>query len=1572
MQRRKASLSDARRALLLKRLQGKKTGDSGGKTIEKKPQDGLLPLSYAQQRVWFLQQLHPQNRAYNMSEAWRIKGPLDIEALQKAMRHVVRRHASLRTRFAVLDEEPWQLVEQAVEIDLSLTDISNLPRSERENELLELVVRQGSHDFDLQHAPLFRPFLIRLGEDEHILQLVLHHIITDEWSNDVLWRELNYYYEKSQKGEAGELPVTAVEYSDYAHWQREQVNSGALDQQKDYWRDQLGGHRPLLQLPIDRQRPPEQSLRGGLVRRTLPAGLLNDLQHLSKEAGTTIFTTLLAAYQVLLYRYSAQEDILVGTAIANRQRAETTEVIGMFVNTAVIRAQLSGELSFRRLLAQVRQTVLDALANQDLPFDVLVQKLHPQRTLSYNPLFQTMFVFRADDTRRGLPGMVFEPVRIDRGVSKFDLTLFAGEEDGRLMSAFEYSSDLFDEMTVVRMLDHWQTLLAAIAANPDEPIQKLALMSAAEKEQVLKEWNQTAVPVPDERPLHKIIADVARQHPHQLAVVAENGRLTYGELDRRANDLALLLVERGLQPGTPVGLFVERSLEMVVGILGILKAGGAYVPLAPEYPHERIDFVIQETGAPLIVTQSHLAERLTRSEGHLIELDCGEPASELTSANSTFETTVSLDDLAYIIYTSGSTGSPKGVMVTHRNLLASTFARDAYYGAPVKRFLLLSSFAFDSSVAGIFWTLMSGGTLVLPEPDGEKDVLKLARIIYREKVTHTLALPTLYRFLLKYAPAQNLQSLKIVVVAGEACPPDLGPLHYRILPDCRLVNEYGPTEATVWCTVFEVPPASADDLVPIGRPIANSKLFILDKMRQPVPVGVAGELYVAGMGITRGYWNNPELSAGAFLSLDLGLWGRLSPVYRTGDLARWRADGQVEFLGRIDNQVKIRGYRIEPGEIESHLICHPSVAEAVVRIWEAADLGPGSDKSLVAYVVQNSSSQGEAVDGIMLRNSLAELLPDFMVPDQILVLETFPRTPNGKIDRGRLPKPSRQMDGERTFALPRSRSEKILARIWSDILKIDQISVEDKFFELGGDSLMSIQVIARARQEGLRLTPRQLFKEQTISRLAAVAKAELNPEADYVNTDGPLPLTPIQHWFLAQELSDPSHWNQAAWFELAPDVDINHLDAALATVVERHSMLRARFRQVNGVWQQEIQPIAPTGPVKLVSLVGKPADLQEAEMMDHANRLHAALDISSGPLIKTALFLLGEAIRPRLLITIHHLVVDAISWGVITADLAAAYSRSASGDPQALPAQSPEYAIWSRALQAYAREDDTVGEVDYWLPAVSSQPALPRDTSPTGRNTEGNSQLITVSLDRATTDLLLREANNAYHTRTDDLLLTALARAMAAWTGNSALSVSLERHGREEIDPRFDFSQTVGWFTSLFPITLRVDDLDDVGANLRAIKEQLRAVPRNGIGFGVLRYLGEDPVRKRMAALPQPEILFNYLGQAPGQADESSWLRPIVADTGRTYGEQNERAHLIDVNARVVDGRLLLKWQYATSFFSEDAIERLARAYVNELRLLVDHCMASEQDRHTPSDFPLAELKQDDLDALSDLLSQLD
>ena len=930
LSKRKAGLSEAKRALLMKRLRGQAVKQEVGERIELTKHSGPQPLSYTQRRVWFLQQLFPKNRAYNMSEVWRIRGSLDIKALQLALNQVVKRHSSLRTSFVEIEGKPMQIVSDTSEIQIAVNDLRHLPSRERKQEYSALITAEGDYLFDLTHGPLIRLSLIRLSTEDQILSLTLHHIITDEWSNDIFWRDLSAFYQIARGMEAQAPVDPAIQYIDYAAWQRQQIGNGNLDGQLNYWREQLAGELPLLQLPYDYPRPAQQTLRGGLVHLTLPDELLPALKVLGRQSGATLFMTLLAAFQALLYRYGSEQDVFTGTPIANRQRPETKDVMGMFINTVVLRTNFSEHFNFLQLLEQVRQTTFNALANQDLPFDVLVKELHPQRDLSYNPLFQTMFVFNADEVERRLPDTMFDQVATDIGVSKFDLTLFAREANGRLLSTLEYNSDLFEPATAKRMLNHWQVLLEGIIANPQALISTLPLLDASERRLVLDTWNDTAVPFMETRFLPELIARRAAQQPAVEAAVDANERLTYGELEKRANTLAHKLVAQGVKRNSPVGLYSERSAAMIVGILGILKAGSAYVPLEPTYPMERIAYVLEDARAPVVVTQAHLVDSLPPTNAVVVVLDSD--SLETETEKRFHEANLSSDDLAYIIYTSGSTGTPKGVMVTHGNLLASTIAREATYEDPVARYLLLSSFAFDSSVAGIFWTLASGGTLVLPAADEEKDVQKLANLVAGERVTHTLTLPSLYNLLLDYARPGSLDSLQVVIVAGEACPSELGRKHNTLLPTCELYNEYGPTEATVWCSVYRLPKEnnSYNRPVPIGRPVANYQLYILDNQQQPLPIGLPGELYIGGAGVTAGYWQNPELTAERFLTIDLKGQTSSVRVYRTGDLARWRSDGEVEFLGRADNQVKIRGYRIEPGEIENVLKKHPDIQDVAV------------------------------------------------------------------------------------------------------------------------------------------------------------------------------------------------------------------------------------------------------------------------------------------------------------------------------------------------------------------------------------------------------------------------------------------------------------------------------------------------------------------------------------------------------------------------------------------------------------------------------------------------------------------
>ena len=1558
-----ARLSDAKRALLLKRTQGQKAGSTMPGITPRALADPA-PLSYTQQRVYFLQQLFPESTAYNMFEAWRVHGALDIKALQMALHDVFAQQNSLRTTFSETESGVRQHVNAAVPHDILQIDLSHLPAEAQESRVHELAMSEGNRPFNLDSGPLFRMAAVRLGHEESALLLTLHHIISDEWSNDVFWRELGIAYGRALGGPESDPSRLPIQYTDYAQWQRERVASGAFDKQARYWEQQLGGELPYLQLPFDHSRPATMSLRGGLVECVIPENLREAIQSLSQATGTTPYMIFLAAFQVLLNRYSAQEDILVGTPIANRQRPETNDVMGIFINTAVIRSNLSGNPNFFQLLQQVRQHVLDALANQDLPFDILVQTKQPERDLSYNPLFQTMFVYQSNEGHPMLPGLQLQRIPIDRGVSKFDLTLFVGEEGGKSVAALEFSSDLFERTTAERMLEHWQNLLQGMVLDPDAPIASVNLLSPDEQNLILRTWNNTNIPLQPEVGVHELIAAQARRNPLATAVICDEKQLTYGELDSQANLLALRLIEQGVEPNTLVGLYVERSLEMILGIVGILKAGGAYVPLEPGYPAERISFALQDTQARIVVTQPHLVDRLPPSGAEIIVLD-GPLQQRGHEGEQLPRTSVQPDDLAYVIYTSGSTGVPKGVMVSHRNLLASTLARREVYAAPVERYLLLSSFAFDSSVAGIFWTLVDGGTLVLPRPDEEKDVQQVAELIARERITHTLALPILYSLLLTYAPAGALQSLQTVIVAGEACPAGLGEIHYAALPDCPLYNEYGPTEATVWCSVYRLPDKETDGPVPIGRPVPNYQLYVLDNRQQPVPIGVPGELYVAGAGLARGYLNNTQLTSERFPPLNMTGLPEIGRVYRTGDLARWRHDGVLEFLGRVDNQIKLRGFRIEPGEIEAALVGHQTVEEAAVIVHEQSAESRQPDKRLLAYVV---GAEANAAD---LLSFLGRALPDYMVPQQIIVLPELPRTPNGKLDRQRLPAPAQQTDRQRPFVPPRTPTEKTLAGIWLDVLRLSEISVEDRFFELGGDSIMSIQAVARARQEGLLLTPRQLFQEQTIARLAALADSAAAPAEEQAAVSGSFPLTPIQHWFFEQQLQQPDHWNQAHWFQAKTALNISILNRAIREMSLHHPMLRARFYRVAAEWQQEVVEDARPGQLSLVTLAQLTTEEQDSQMLRIANQLHTTLDLQQRPLLAGALFDLGEQRPQRLLLILHHLVVDAVSWGVISADLTRLYQQLARDEAPTPPAATASYSQWSRSLTSLAKSDAMRREAEFWLETNRTPPLLPRDRSSEGENTEGTSDYVMGTLDRAHTAQLLREAHRAYHTRIDDLLLAALARAVMKWTGGAAFSVTLERHGREQIHSLPDVSQTLGWFTSLFPLTIVLQDFQDVGANIRAVKEQLRNVPNNGLGYSILRYLGDDLIQQRLASQPSPEILFNYLGQTGAIVEQNTDLEPLLAEIGRAYGPQNQRAHLLDINAQVMDDRLAVKWQYAPAYLLKTTIERLSESFLAELMSIIDHCVGLNHSQHTPSDFPFADLQQDDLDSLTDLLEGL-
>ena len=919
----RSKLSDVKRALLEKRIQGK-LKDTTQRIPRRLPQ-ASTHLSFAQQSLWYLHQLYPESPAYHIHKALRLKGPLDVTVLERSFNEILRRHEILRTTFDTVEAQPRQVIHPSLALSVHVQDLQQCPDSEQEAKVRELALEEARRPFDLMEGPLVRTALLQLAEEDHVLLLTIHHIVSDEWSLGIFWRELATLYKAFSNELPSPLSDLPIQYADYACWQPEWLPGEVMETQLSYWKKRLSDDLPVLQLPTDRPRPATQNFQGALQSLTLPPVLTKALGVLSDKAETTLFMTLLTVFKVLLHRYTGQTDIVVGTPIANRSRAETAELIGYFLNTLALRTDLSDDPSFGDLLTQVRELAFEAYAHQDLPFEKLVKELQPDRDPSYNPLFQVMFVLQQDTTEMlELPNLTLNTIEIDSGVAKFDLTLFMTQTEQALRAMFEYNTDLFDSSTIGRMLGHLQTLLEGIAADPDQRLSELPFLTEAEQHQLLIDWNQTQSEFPQNRCWCQLFDAQVERTPDASAVVYHDEPLSYRELNHRANQLAHYLRGLGVGPDVLVGIYMERSLEMVIGLLGVLKAGGAYVPLDAAYPKDRLAFILEDAQAPVLLTQKRLMAELPDQKAKVISLDgdwqvinqeCGENlVSGVTGGN-----------LSYVIYTSGSTGQPKGVIITHQNLMYSTFARTQFYEQPIRGFLLLSSFAFDSSVAGIFWTLCQGATLCIPDEDRYLDIPYLAGLIEQNSVSHLLCIPSLYQHMLTAEP-ELLGSLTTTIVAGEACPTELVKAHFTLLPETNLFNEYGPTETTVWSTVFNCRAMTETATVPIGRPIANAAIYVLDANHQPVPVGVPGELYIGGAGVARGYLNHPELTNERFIPTPFGE-GRL---YRTGDLAKYLPDGNLEFLGRNDHQVKIRGYRIELEEIEAALLEHPNVGETVV------------------------------------------------------------------------------------------------------------------------------------------------------------------------------------------------------------------------------------------------------------------------------------------------------------------------------------------------------------------------------------------------------------------------------------------------------------------------------------------------------------------------------------------------------------------------------------------------------------------------------------------------------------------
>ncbi len=1514
-----------------------------------------VPLSYSQQRMWFLWQMEPDSPAYNVGGMARLRGVLDVGRFEAALQALIMRHETLRTTFPSVDGVAYQKVSAQTGLRMDWQDISTLNETERQQRLQQLADHEAHTPFNLETGPLLRACVVKAGEQEHYLVLTLHHIVTEGWAMDIFARELSALYEAFIDERESPLAALPVQYLDYSVWQRQWLEAGERQRQLDYWTAQLGSEHPLLELPGDRPRPPVQSHQGELYRFDLSDDLAARVRVFNAERGLTLFMTMTATLAVLLYRYSGQTDLRIGAPVANRIRPESEGLIGAFLNTQVLRCQLTGQMKVAELFEHVRHTVIEGQSHQDLPFDHLVEALQPPRSAAYNPLFQVMCNVQRWEFQqsRQLAGMTVEYLANDARATKFDLNLEVTDLDHRLGCCLTYSTDLFDEPRIARMAEHWRNLLEALIADPQQRLSELPLLTQDEQRALHDSLGVEKGEHRLDQCIHTLFCQQALKRADAPALTFGGATLSYRELNERANRLAWMLRERGVGPQVRVGLALPRSLEMVIGLLAILKAGGAYVPLDPEYPLDRLHYMIEDSGIGLLLSDAAMFKALGELPASVACWCLEDDLPVLANYPADDVPFISLPQhQAYLIYTSGSTGKPKGVVVSHGEIAMHCQAVIERFGMrPDDCELHFYSINFDAATERLLVPLLSGAQVVL-RAQGQWDAEEICGLIRAHRINILGFTPSYGSQLAQWlATQQQTLPVRMCITGGEALTGEhLARIRAAFQPNV-FFNAYGPTETVVMPLASLAPDQLEEGAgsVPIGSIIGDRVAYIFDADLALVPQGATGELYVGGAGLAQGYHERPGMTAERFVADPFASNG--GRLYRTGDLVRQRADGLVEYLGRIDHQVKIRGFRIELGEIETRLLEHEAVREAVVLALDSP-----SGKQLVAYLVS------DAEHGVLreaLKTHLKAQLPDYMVPAHLIVLDSMPLTANGKLDRRALPEPDPEANRQH-YVAPRNELEHTLAAIWAAVLNVQQVGLDDNFFELGGDSILSIQVVSRARQAGIHFSPRDLFQHQTVQTLAAVATRSEQVTAEQGVLTGSSGLTPIQHWFFDTEIPQRQHWNQALLLKPLQLLEPHRLEQALLAVLEHHDALRLSFTQRDRQWHAEHLAV-PEGGVLMQAQV---RDMQQCTaLFTDAQR---SLDLAHGPLLR-ALLVDGPEGQQRLLIAIHHLVVDGVSWRVLLEDLQTVYRQLGDGQSVSLPAKTSALRDWASRLQAYAGSESLREELSVWQhqlagPAVT----LPVDR-PQGTLRNRDADTVSVRLNAEHTRQLLQHAPSAYRTQVNDLLLTALARVLCRWSGHESALIQLEGHGRETLFDDIDLTRSVGWFTSAYPLRLtpvHIEEAAGQGASIKAIKEQLRGVPHKGLGYGVLRYLADDLIKQTMAALPSAEITFNYLGQFDQSFGSDALFHPLDESAGIAHDPDAPLPNALSVDSQVYGGELVLRWTFSRERHDPHTIRELAEAYLAELQSLVAHCLKDGAGGLTPSDFPLAHLTQPQLDAL--------
>ncbi|WP_456239147.1 amino acid adenylation domain-containing protein [Rhodococcus artemisiae] len=1556
-----------------------------------------IPLSLAQQRMWFLNRFEPDSSVNNLPLAIRLRGQLDVETLRAAVADVIRRHESLRTVYPESDGIAQQVILPAASAvpDIVVVDIDDTDVARH----VEAAVTGG---FDVTEQVPLRISLLRLGRDEHVLVVVLHHISGDGFSMSPLARDVMLAYTSRAEGHEPDWAPLPVQYADYTLWQREVLGSetdpeSPITRQLTYWRETLKGIPEQLDLPADRPRPSVASYRGANTAFEIDAPTHAALEQLARARGTSLFMVVHSALAALLARLSGTGDIVVGSPIAGRGEQLLDDVIGMFVNTLVLRTEVNPSDTFGDLLARVRETDLGAFGHADLPFERLVEALDPERSQARHPLFQVALTFQnLGQSHFDLPGLTVEPVDFPITDAKFDLQVTVVEAfgpdgaPGGIAVSLNYATDLFDEATMSAFGDRLGRMLSAAAADPDTVIGDVPLLSEEQRATLLEAWNEQGTRASD-RTLVQRFVDQAARTPDAIAVTFGDRHLTYRELAARVNRLARELVDHGVGPDTLVAVAMARTDDLVVALLAVQQAGGGYLPIDLTYPADRLEFMLADA-SPVVVLVSGDHDGLPSTGIPVIDLALIDLSTRSDAPVTDEERAAPLrsDNLAYVIYTSGSTGRPKGVQVPHRTVLElfeNTRAAFEFDGADV--WTLFHSYAFDFSVWELWGPLLHGGRLVVVDHFTSRSPEDFHALLVREHVTVLNQTPSAFYQLAeadrvaKERDSDRL-ALRYIVFGGEAL--DLRRLadwYRRHADDApRLVNMYGITETTVHVSRLELASDDSETAASlVGRAIPGLGVYVLDPRLQPVPVGVPGEMYVSGDQLTRGYLGRGALTAGRFVADPIGSPG--TRMYRTGDIARWSASGQLEYVGRSDSQVQLRGFRVELGEIEAALTSVEGVAHAVAVVRTDAHTG---DK-VVGYVVPRA---GAPVVPAEVLDEVGQFLTGYMVPDAIVILDALPLTPNGKLDKKALPAPV--FAGDKKFRAPATPTEVAIAEVFADVLGIDAVGVDDSFFALGGDSIVSIQLVSRAKALGIVFTPREVFEQRTVAGLAEVARIGTGTAPSLVELEGggvgDIPLTPIVR-YMVERGGNFDRYTQTIALELPGGITRPDVVETLRAVIDRHDMLRASLhRNETGEWVLATTAPGSIDVDSLVSHVEVPADADDDRWRSIAAReldsAEARLDPSHGTVLQFVWLdpAPGADRTGRMVVVAHHLVIDGVSWRILVPDFVTAWAQIDHGQPVALQSVGTSFRTWADALVRSAGARTT--ELPMWTSILAgADPLLGARAFDPAIDLASTVEKVRVRVAADVTETLLTTLPELYHGTVNDVLLTGLALALAGWRrdrGTDELSalIGLEGHGREEdLVPGSDLSRTVGWFTAMFPVRLDLSgiDLDDAieggaaaGTALKVVKEHLRAIPDKGVGYGLLRYCNADTAGQ-LAHLPSGQVSFNYLGRLDagevpqGQAAELGWLP--AGDLGDLSGRDDGDAPAlasVDINAVVIGGELGANLGFPAGLLDRDDVEELGQWWVCALEALATHAARPEAGGRTPADLPLVEVTQRDID----------